>query len=148
MKSLCERDISSTHWCSPIFNDLTPEEEARLHVILEASEELRTIYLLKEEFRIICDKIYDRTQPDVTPRIQVEPLFIARARVKSLIESPNFSNIFTESINISMVKLFLHFPGLLTQPMDSLKCYRFSVEISADNALLCLAILPYILAFL
>jgi transposase len=45
-------------------NDLTPEEEARLRVILEASFELRTIYLLKEEFRIICDKIHCRARAE------------------------------------------------------------------------------------
>lgn len=40
--------------------DLKPEEEAKLLRILEASDELRTIYLLKEEFRTLCDKIKGR----------------------------------------------------------------------------------------
>jgi len=40
--------------------DLKPEEEAKLQRILEASGELRTVYLLKEEFRTICEKIKDR----------------------------------------------------------------------------------------
>ena len=43
-------------------NKLTEEEEAKLQLILDASDELRTIYLLKEEFRTICDKIKDKTQ--------------------------------------------------------------------------------------
>ena len=41
--------------------DLKPEEEAKLRIILNVSEELRTIYLLKEEFITICDKMRDRT---------------------------------------------------------------------------------------
>ena len=40
--------------------DLKPEEEAKLQRILNASDELRTVYLLKEEFRALCDKIKDR----------------------------------------------------------------------------------------
>ena len=44
--------------------DLTPEEEAKLQRILEASDELRVVYLLKEEFRTICDKIKDREQAE------------------------------------------------------------------------------------
>ena len=39
--------------------DLTPEDEAKLQRILDASDELRTVYLLKEEFRTLCDKIKD-----------------------------------------------------------------------------------------
>jgi transposase len=42
--------------------DLTPEQEAQLGAILDISDELRTMYLLKEEFRTICDKITDRTR--------------------------------------------------------------------------------------
>ena len=45
-------------------SELKPEEEARLCIILEASDELRTIYLLKEEFRTICDKIKDKAQAE------------------------------------------------------------------------------------
>jgi len=41
---------------------LAPEQEAQLGKILAVSDELRTIYLLKEEFRTICDKITDRTR--------------------------------------------------------------------------------------
>ncbi|MCP4606211.1 MAG: transposase [Proteobacteria bacterium] len=40
--------------------NLKPEDEAKLLRILEASDELRTVYLLKEEFRTLCDKIKDR----------------------------------------------------------------------------------------
>ncbi|MCP4527548.1 MAG: ISL3 family transposase [Aestuariibacter sp.] len=40
--------------------DLKPEDEAKLLHILDASDELRTVYLLKEEFRTLCDKIKDR----------------------------------------------------------------------------------------
>lgn len=43
---------------------LKPDEEAKLRQILEASDELRTIYLLKEEFRTICDKINDIAQAE------------------------------------------------------------------------------------
>jgi transposase len=42
--------------------DLKAEEEEKLQVILEAAPELRAIYLLKEEFRTICDKITNRAQ--------------------------------------------------------------------------------------
>jgi transposase len=41
---------------------LDPEQEASLRAILATSDELRVIYLLKEEFRTICDKITDREQ--------------------------------------------------------------------------------------
>lgn len=43
-------------------HDLTPEEEATLQTALAVSSELRTMYLLKEEFRTICDKAPDRQQ--------------------------------------------------------------------------------------
>ncbi len=43
---------------------LTSEEEAKLQRMLEASDELRIVYLLKEEFRTICDKIRDRRQAE------------------------------------------------------------------------------------
>jgi transposase len=42
--------------------ELTPEQEAQLCAIWDISDELRTMYLLKEEFRTICDKITDRTR--------------------------------------------------------------------------------------
>jgi transposase len=42
--------------------DLTPVEETKLQTVLAASPELRTMYLLKEEFRTICDKARDREQ--------------------------------------------------------------------------------------
>jgi len=41
---------------------LAPEQGTQLGKILAVSDELRTIYLLKEEFHIICDKITDRTR--------------------------------------------------------------------------------------
>jgi transposase len=41
---------------------LAPEQEAQLETILAISDELRIIYLLKEEFRTICDKINDQTR--------------------------------------------------------------------------------------
>ena len=37
--------------------DLNPEEEAKLLRILAASTEMRAMYLLKEEFRTICEQI-------------------------------------------------------------------------------------------
>jgi transposase len=43
-------------------SELIPEEEATLRVILDASDELRTLYLLKEEFRTLCDKIKNPAQ--------------------------------------------------------------------------------------
>jgi transposase len=43
-------------------SELKAKEEEKLQVIFEASAELRAIYLLKEEFRTICDKITNRTQ--------------------------------------------------------------------------------------
>lgn len=42
--------------------DLTPEQETQLRTILTVSDELRGLYLLKEEFRTICDKITDRVR--------------------------------------------------------------------------------------
>lgn len=40
--------------------DLKPKEESKLLLILEASQELRTVYLLKEELRTVCEKIKNR----------------------------------------------------------------------------------------
>lgn len=45
-------------------NELSLEEKARLQDVLAASPELRTVYLLKEEFRTICDKIHDRQKAE------------------------------------------------------------------------------------
>ena len=41
---------------------LTQEEQIRLQEILDASPGLRTLYLLKEEFRTICEKCRDQEQ--------------------------------------------------------------------------------------
>lgn len=43
-------------------NDLSAEEEIQLQALLDVSPELRSMYLLKEEFRFLCDKIRDRDQ--------------------------------------------------------------------------------------
>lgn len=40
--------------------NLKPEGESKLQRILEASEELRTVYLLKEELCTVCEKIKNR----------------------------------------------------------------------------------------
>jgi transposase len=45
-------------------DELKPEEEARLMEVLDASPELRTAYLLKEEFRTIFEKINDPQQAE------------------------------------------------------------------------------------
>jgi transposase len=45
-------------------DQLTLEEGARLLAVFEASPELRTLYLLKEEFRLICEKAHDRQQAE------------------------------------------------------------------------------------
>ena len=45
-------------------DELTPEEETHLMQVLVASPELRTAYLLKEEFRTIFDKINDPRQAE------------------------------------------------------------------------------------
>lgn len=42
--------------------ELNAEQEAQLQLILSTASELRDIYLLKEEFRTICDKITTRPQ--------------------------------------------------------------------------------------
>lgn len=42
--------------------DLLPEEEGKLQLILTHCPQLRDMYLLKEEFRVICDKIQTREQ--------------------------------------------------------------------------------------
>jgi transposase len=44
--------------------DLTPQEEAQLQTILDNCPQLRSLYLLKEEFRTICDKVKDRPQAE------------------------------------------------------------------------------------
>lgn len=41
---------------------LSPEEEGKLQQILTTCPELRVMYLLKEEFRTICDKVQQREQ--------------------------------------------------------------------------------------
>jgi transposase len=43
-------------------DDLKASEEAQLQEILATCSELRTLYLLKEEYRTICEKISDRQQ--------------------------------------------------------------------------------------
>jgi transposase len=45
-------------------DELTLEEEARLLTAFEASPELRALYLLKEELRLICEKAHDRHQAE------------------------------------------------------------------------------------
>jgi transposase len=45
-------------------NELNPEQEAQLCAILELSDELRDLYLLKEEFRTICEKIDDKARAE------------------------------------------------------------------------------------
>ena len=45
-------------------SELKPEQEAQLCAILDISDELRDIYLLKEEFRTICEKIDDKTRAE------------------------------------------------------------------------------------
>ncbi len=45
-------------------DELTPEEEAHLIQVLAVSPELRTVYLLKEEFRTIFEKINDPQQAE------------------------------------------------------------------------------------
>ena len=42
--------------------ELTAVEEQKLTNVLEGSPELRELYLLKEEFRSICEKIANRSQ--------------------------------------------------------------------------------------
>ncbi len=44
--------------------ELNPEQEAQLCAILDISDELRDIYLLKEEFRTICEKIDDKARAE------------------------------------------------------------------------------------
>lgn len=45
-------------------SELNPEQEAKLRTILATSSELRALYLLREEFHIICDKIDDRARAE------------------------------------------------------------------------------------
>ena len=44
--------------------DLKPRDEKKLKLILDACPEIRQVYLLKEEFRTICNKIKDRKQAE------------------------------------------------------------------------------------
>jgi len=44
--------------------DLSDEEESTLQEVLAASPQLRTLYLLKEEFHTIGEKIHDRAQAE------------------------------------------------------------------------------------
>lgn len=50
---------------------LKPEEEEKLMSIFEHCPELREIYLLKEEFRTICDKIKDKKQAERFLRVWI-----------------------------------------------------------------------------
>lgn len=50
-------------------NELMQEEQNRLSEILGACPELRTLYLLKEEFRLIFEKMKDRQQADQFLRV-------------------------------------------------------------------------------
>jgi transposase len=45
-------------------SDLSEKEEAELLLLLAASEELYTMYLMKEEFRMICEKINNRDKAE------------------------------------------------------------------------------------
>jgi len=45
-------------------DDLSVPEQAQLLEILDVCPQLRILYLLKEEFRTICDKITDRSQAE------------------------------------------------------------------------------------
>ena len=45
-------------------HELNEDQEAQLKTILAISDELRSIYLLKEEFRTICDKITERSRAE------------------------------------------------------------------------------------
>jgi len=53
------------------WDNLTTTEKQKLGVILEADSELKQIYLLKEEFRMICDKIKDKKQAERFLRVWV-----------------------------------------------------------------------------
>jgi len=50
-------------------DDLNPEEEKKLQLILDTCPEIRDVYLLKEEFRIICDKITDKKKAETFLRV-------------------------------------------------------------------------------
>lgn len=55
--------LKGSHWLLlKARRDLTSEEETKLQTVLAVSSELRTMCLLKEEFRTICDKARDREQ--------------------------------------------------------------------------------------
>lgn len=45
-------------------DELTTQEESQLQQLLSHCPDLRTLYLLKEEFRTICDKVKDRSQAE------------------------------------------------------------------------------------
>lgn len=51
--------------------DLKPEEEAKLQAALAAFPELRTAYLLKEQFRTIADKLHNRQRAELFLRAWV-----------------------------------------------------------------------------
>ena len=52
-------------------SDLTEEEEEKLRLILTTCPELSSIYLLREEFRTICDKIRDKDKAERFLRVWV-----------------------------------------------------------------------------
>lgn len=57
--------LKGTHWILIKNRDeLKPDEEAKLQAVLAVSPELRTAYLLKEEFRTICEKIRYRDRAE------------------------------------------------------------------------------------
>jgi transposase len=43
---------------------LTPRESAKLEAVLATCPELRTLYLIKEEFRLIFEKVRERSQAE------------------------------------------------------------------------------------
>lgn len=60
-----QQALKGTYWIIQKNRDeLKPEEEMKLAAALEASPEFRTLYLLKEEFRTICEKIHNRSQAE------------------------------------------------------------------------------------
>ena len=91
-------------------DNLKPEEEKKLRIILAADEQLRQIYILKEQFRTICNKISKRDQAERFLKVWVRLAWTTgNAYLKKIINTlqnwwQEFLNYFDERITQGFVE--------------------------------------------
>ena len=91
-------------------DNLKPEEEKKLRIILTADEQLRQIYILKEQFRTICNKISKRDQAERFLKVWVRLAWTTgNAYLKKFINTlqnwwQEFLNYFDERITQGFVE--------------------------------------------